>query len=576
MREITYAQAISEATVQALEKNPDMFVIGEGVDDPVGIFGTTREAYVRFGSKRVMDMPIAENGMTGIALGTAVMGMHPLLVHARADFILLAMDQMINHAAKWNYMYGGKMSAPLTIRAIIGRGWGQGPQHSQSLQSLFVHIPGLKVVMPTTPYDAKGLLIACLEDKNPTIFIEHRSLYKEKGEVPEECYSLPLGKARIRKVGQDLTIVGISYGVIGALQASEILKKYNVDVEVIDLVSLKPWDKEMILSSLEKTGRLMIVDTDWKMCGMSSEISAVMAEEGWKCLRAPIKRVGLAESPAPTSYKLEEFYYPSVKEIVDTALSMLGKNEQKEKLVLENGENKKIALTIIVPALNEQNFLRNTIESILKCAPEHLQYEIIIINDGSTDDTGKIAECLAKEFNHIKVTHHDYPQNIGACFRRGVQMASGEYAVMLPGDDETHVDTIKNILNAVGTADVVTTYTVNKEVRGFFRRVISFIYTFSINILFNLRMKYFNGPTLVRVDLLKKLPPIPDCFAYMTAISVRLIKAGHGYKEIEMVIKPSLGRKSRALRWNNLKQVVKTVVVLFVEVNIKKKYFHEK
>jgi pyruvate dehydrogenase E1 component beta subunit len=341
MREISLAQAISETTIQMMEKNPNMFVIGEGVDDPAGIFGTTREAYLRFGAERVMDMPIAENGMTGVALGSAVMGMHPLLVFARTDFMLLAMDQIVNHAAKWHYTYGGKMCAPLTMRAIIGRGWGQGPQHSQSLQSLFVHIPGLKVVMPTTPYDAKGLLISCLEDKNPTIFIEHRWLHKEKGDVPEGYYSLPLGKAQVRKTGKDLTIVGISYGTLESLKAAEFLQTAGVDAEVIDLVSLKPWDKETVLASVAKTGRLMIVDTDWQICGMASEISAVISEIAFEYLKAPIKRIGLAEAPTPTSFKLEELYYPNLEGIISVALELTGKKANQDSLVFKKEDIKK-------------------------------------------------------------------------------------------------------------------------------------------------------------------------------------------------------------------------------------------
>lgn len=326
MREITYAEAISEAIVQSMEKNPGIFVIGEGVDDATGIFGTTRRAFLKFGKERVMDTPLSEECITGVALGAGIMGKHALVVYARMDFMLLAMNQIINHAAKWSYTYGGKMSAPLTLRAIVGRGWGQGPQHSQSLQSLFVHIPGLKVVMPTTPSDAKGLLIASLEEKCPVIFLEHRWLHKEKGPVPEEYYSLPLGKARVIKEGKDITMVGISYGVFESLKAAKFLTQEGIGAEVIDICSLKPWDKETIFNSVKKTGRLIIIDTAWKMCGMAAEIAATVSEELFFSLRAPIKRLGFAESPTPTSFKLEEFFYPNFGDIISAVMKIIGSN----------------------------------------------------------------------------------------------------------------------------------------------------------------------------------------------------------------------------------------------------------
>lgn len=309
----------------AMERQPEIFVLGEGVDDATGIFNTTREAFLKFGSKRVEDTPLSENALTGVVLGAAVVGMHPMLVYARDDFMLLAMDQIINHAAKWSYTYGGRMSAPLILRAIIGRGWGQGPQHSQSLQSLFVHIPGLKVVMPVSPYDAKGLLLSSFKEKCPVIFIEHRWLHKEKGKVPEEYYTIPLASARVVKSGNDVTIVAISQMVSEAIKAADALDKKGIKAEVIDLRSLKPWDKQTILMSVKKTGHLVIADAAHLMCGMASEISATVAEEAVVYLRAPIKRICLAETPAPTSYKLEEFFYPNANQIVTAALEILGK-----------------------------------------------------------------------------------------------------------------------------------------------------------------------------------------------------------------------------------------------------------
>ncbi|MEK9183021.1 MAG: transketolase C-terminal domain-containing protein [Patescibacteria group bacterium] len=331
MREITYAQAVSEAIVLAMERQPEIFVLGEGVDDAAGIFNTTREAFLKFGSKRVEDTPLSENALTGVVLGAAVMGMHPMLVYARDDFMLLAMDQIVNHAAKWSYTYGGRMSAPIILRAIIGRGWGQGPQHSQSLQSLFVHIPGLKVVMPVTPYDAKGLLLSSFKEKCPVIFIEHRWLHKEIGDVPTEYYTIPLGSAKIMRSGDDVTIVAISQMVLEAMKAAAILAEKGIKAEIIDLRSLKPWDKQTVLTSVTKTGHLVVADTGHLMCGLASEIAATVAEEAMSYLRAPIKRISLAESPSPTSYKLEEFFYPQAGQIVSAVWEVLGKNQTQMK-----------------------------------------------------------------------------------------------------------------------------------------------------------------------------------------------------------------------------------------------------
>lgn len=332
MRDLSYAEAISEATVQAMERNAGVFVIGEGVDDATGIFNTTRQAFLKFGASRVMDTPLSENSISGAALGAAVMGMHPLVVFARDDFMLLAMDQIVNHAAKWSYTYGGKMNAPVIYRAVIGRGWGQGPQHSQSLQSLFAHIPGLKVVMPTTAYDAKGLLLASFEEKCPIIFIEHRWLHKEKSVVPENYYVEMIGKAKVVRAGSDVTIVAISQMVLEALNAAEQLEKRGIDVEVIDLRTLRPWDKETVIKSIQKTGRLMVVDTGWLSCGIGSEIAATVAEDAFEFIKAPIKRVGLAESPTPSSYKLEEYFYPNCNNIIESVGKMMSRSDVRSEL----------------------------------------------------------------------------------------------------------------------------------------------------------------------------------------------------------------------------------------------------
>lgn len=316
IRRISYSEAIGEALCQAMERDDRVFVMGIGVDDPKGIFGTTLGAYKKFGGKRVFDTPVSENAMTGVAIGSCLAGLRPVMVHARNDFVYYCMDQIINHAAKWHYMFGGLMKVPLTIRAIIGRGWGQGAQHSQSLQAIFTHVPGLKVITPSTPYDVKGLLIASIQDDSPVIFLEHRSLYYHVGPVPEEPYCIPIGKGAVVRVGTDATIVAISYSTVEADIAAAHLAKANIDVEIVDPRSLKPLDEETILNSVKKTGRLVIADTGWKICGVSAEISALVSEKAFRYLKAPIRRVALPDVPTPTSYSLEKAFYPRPQEII--------------------------------------------------------------------------------------------------------------------------------------------------------------------------------------------------------------------------------------------------------------------
>jgi pyruvate dehydrogenase E1 component beta subunit len=234
-----------------------------------------------------MDMPTAENGMTGIAIGSAIVGMRPVMTHQRVDFALLAMDQIINNAAKWRYMFGGRMHVPLVIRLVIGRGWGQGPQHSQSLQSVFAHIPGLKVVMPAVPYDAKGLLVAAIEDDDPVIFLEHRWLHGTLGPVPEELYRVSLGSAKVARSGRDVTIVATSFMTLEALRAADYLAKDGIEAEVIDVRTLKPLDVPCILQSVCRTGRLLAVDASWRTLGFATEVVARVAEEAHGNLRCP-------------------------------------------------------------------------------------------------------------------------------------------------------------------------------------------------------------------------------------------------------------------------------------------------
>jgi acetoin:2,6-dichlorophenolindophenol oxidoreductase subunit beta len=319
MRNIKYSQALAEATMHAMAENPKVFLMGEGIDDPKGTFGTTLEAYKKYGSERVFDTPLSESAVTGIGIGAAIEGWPCVMIHMRNEFLLLGIDQVINHAAKWRYMFAGVMSCPIVIRCIVGRGWGQAAQHSQSLHALFSHIPGLKVILPATPYDAKGLLYSAIKDPNPVICIEHRWLYDKTGEVPVEAYEIPIGKANILSPGTDVTCVAISHQIYDALAAKEILAKEGIDMEVIDLRCTRPIDLATIISSVRKTGRLFITDTAVKTGGISAEISAAISEQAFDLLKAPILRVALPDCPTPCSYALERSYYPSVQDLCNAA-----------------------------------------------------------------------------------------------------------------------------------------------------------------------------------------------------------------------------------------------------------------
>jgi len=297
--------------------------MGIGADDHKAIFGSTEGLLKQFGSERIFDTPLSEAAITGVAIGAALAGMKPVHVHIRTDFIYLALDQILNLAAKWRSMFGGHMHVPIVVRAVIGRSWGQGAQHSQSLQSLFMHVPGVKVVMPTTPYDAKGLLLSSIFDPDPVVMIEHRLLYYITGEVPDEYYEIPFGKAFVRREGHDLTIVANSYMVCEALKAAGFLAEQGISVEIIDPVTLVPLDEATILNSVRKTGHVLIIDTSWTRCGASAEIAALIAEKAWGDLKAPIRRMGMAPVTCPVSKTLEELFYPNAKSIAQNVCEML-------------------------------------------------------------------------------------------------------------------------------------------------------------------------------------------------------------------------------------------------------------
>ncbi len=326
MRVITYCEALNEAMIQEMERDPNVFVYGIGVPDHKKVFGSTANILEKFGPKRCFDTPISEDSMTGVALGAAINGLRPIHVHIRVDFLLLAMNQLANVVSSYCYGLGGKKGAPLVIRAIVGRGWGQGFQHSKSVHATFAHIPGLKVVLPTTPSDAKGLLIAAIRDDDPIVFIEHRWLYWQTGDVPIEPYSIPIGKGSILRQGTDITIVATSWLNVEASHAARILERHEIEVEIIDPRSIVPLDEKLIIESVNKTGYCLVADNDWIFCGMGAEIASMVSERCFGRLKGPVKRIGFAHTPCPTARHFENAFYPNAKTIVRKIEEMLDLN----------------------------------------------------------------------------------------------------------------------------------------------------------------------------------------------------------------------------------------------------------
>jgi pyruvate/2-oxoglutarate/acetoin dehydrogenase E1 component len=322
-RLLTYADAIREATEQEMERDPSVILFGLGVDDFKAIFGTTKGLFERFGPNRVSDTPLAEEAMTGVAIGAALAGLRPIHVHARMDYLLVGMNQLVNAAAKLRYMSGGAVSVPIVVRATIGRSWGQGPTHSQGLHALVMHVPGLKVAAPSTPYDAKGLLIESIRDDNPVVFVEHRMLHYQKGHVPAESYTVPFGKARFLAHGDDVTLVGISYMALECLRAQRSLEEAGIHAEVIDPVSLSPLDTDAIVESVRKTGRLVVVDTAWTFCGATAEIVARVLERLQEERRVQAHRMGYAPVVCPTTKNLQDLFYPTVEQIASAAYRLV-------------------------------------------------------------------------------------------------------------------------------------------------------------------------------------------------------------------------------------------------------------
>jgi pyruvate/2-oxoglutarate/acetoin dehydrogenase E1 component len=319
-RILSYPEAIREALDQEMTSDDSVILMGQGVDDPKAILGSTRGLKEKFGPVRVFDTPLAEDGMAGVAIGAALAGLRPVQTHIRMDFVLLAMNQIVNMAAKMHYMYGGEVFCPIVIRSLIGKSWGQGPQHSQSIYPLLMNIPGLRIVAPATAYDAKGCLIHAIRDNNPVMMIEHRHLYYQKGHVPEHSYTVPFGRGRILREGRDITLVGISQMAIECIRAGQYLQDAGISAEVIDPVCLSPLDTDLIAESVSKTGNLIVVDNAWMTCGAGAEIIAVLVE---RKIQANVHRMGFSPVPCPTTPTLEEHFYPDAKKITSQALSML-------------------------------------------------------------------------------------------------------------------------------------------------------------------------------------------------------------------------------------------------------------
>jgi len=323
LRILPYSLAINEALHQMMEFDESVFLIGQGVKSPWYVGNTAQGLLERFGADRIIDTPVSENAITGSAVGAAIAGMKPVVVHPRIDFMLYAMDPIVNEAANWYYMNGGNASVSVVFWGIINRGGEQAAQHSQALHAMFAHIPGLKVVMPSTPYDAKGLMIAAIRDDNPVVFIDDRWLYGIKDDVPEKVYEVPIGKAIVRREGVDVTVVANSYMAHLSEKAAEFLAKEGIEAEVIDLRTIKPLDKELLISSVRKTGRLVVADGGWRSFGIAAEIEAVVFEEAFSYMKSSPVRVTLPDVPAPASSTLEAAYYATEQDIINAVLKVL-------------------------------------------------------------------------------------------------------------------------------------------------------------------------------------------------------------------------------------------------------------
>jgi pyruvate/2-oxoglutarate/acetoin dehydrogenase E1 component len=323
MREIYYSWALREAMAEEMRRDPNVFLLGEDIAGYGGAFKVTQGLAEEFGATRVRNTPISENTICGVGVGAAICGMRPIVDIMFQDFITLAMDQIVNHAAKFHYMYGGQCKVPVVFRTPAGGGRNYGPTHSQSLEAWFMHVPGLKVVAPSTAHDAKGLLKSAIRDDNPVLFVESKLLYGAKGEVPEEEYTVPIGEAKVVREGEHLTLIAYSRMTVEAQKAAEALSGHGIECEVVDLRTLAPLDADTIAASVEKTGRALIVTEDCKTGGVSAEVMARVMEECFDFLNAPVRRVAAADAPVPCADVLERAALPDAQKIVDAAVALL-------------------------------------------------------------------------------------------------------------------------------------------------------------------------------------------------------------------------------------------------------------
>jgi pyruvate dehydrogenase E1 component beta subunit len=324
MRTLTYAQALAEAMAEEMRRDPTVVLWGIDIGPYGGAFGATRGLFEEFGPERVIDMPVSEAGYTGAGVGAAATGLRPVVELQFSDWITIASDMLINQAAKMRYMFGGVISVPLVLRAPVGGYLSAAAQHSHMFESIFAFVPGLKVALPSTPQDAKGLLKSAIRDNNPVIFFEHKQLYEVEGYVPEEEYTIPLGQADVKREGSDVTLVTYSYMVTKSLAAAEQLARDGIDVEVVDLRTVDPIDTETILASIRKTHRLVVVQETWPKCSVSSEIAAIAAEKALDYLDEPVLRVTAHEVPNPFAPVLEEYVLPSEEKIVAAVRQVAG------------------------------------------------------------------------------------------------------------------------------------------------------------------------------------------------------------------------------------------------------------
>lgn len=326
-RTITYRDALVEAVTHEMRRDPGVFVYGIDVADHKRIFNSNKGLLEEFGPERCFSTPLAEDAMTGFGLGAALNGLRPIHIHMRVDFMILAMNQLVNMVSSFRYGSGGQCKVPFVVRAIIGRGWGQSFQHNKSLQSWLAHIPGLKVIMPTAPKDALGMMIAAIRDDNPVICIEHRWLYDAVGEVPDTPEPRPLEGAEVVCPGKDITVVATSWMNVEAKQAAEVLGRRGIGVEVVDARSIAPFDETVVVASVNKTGHCIVADNDWVHCGFSAEVAARVSEKCFGHLKSPVSRLGFAAAPCPCTRPLENPFYAGATDIIRTVEAKLGLSE---------------------------------------------------------------------------------------------------------------------------------------------------------------------------------------------------------------------------------------------------------